>query len=92
MRNTFVYITALYLLVNIILRYLLLNSEGGNGLGYLIITPIFWIFYFLVSSIVLISFREKNENNRKSSISYFRIFILLNVVITVIFLIGLIMI
>jgi hypothetical protein len=88
MKNLIISITIFYFLINLLLRYLLLNAEGGSGLGYLFITPIFWVFYFLLFAIVASVYRGRVKNIREDKVISFKILILINVIITVFFVIN----
>lgn len=85
MRNFTISITILYLLLNIVLNYLLVNSKGGNGLGYLLITPTFWLFYFLAFSITASFYKDKTKITNNNIHNTLKILILINVIITVFF-------
>ncbi len=77
------------LYVNIVLRNAMYNAEGGTGLGYLFIIPIYWILSLIIIIPLSISYKRK-ETDYKYKDVFFRLIIILNLVFTSFFVIDLV--
>ncbi|WP_321298725.1 hypothetical protein [Marinifilum fragile] len=87
MKYLLLVLTIITLVGNIVLRNAMYNAEGGTGLAYVIMIPIYWVLSLIIIISLSIFYKRKETDYKYKNVFFWLIF-LLNLAFTSIFVID----